>query len=167
MNLHQLQAQLRAQPELNLAVVLPDRGRLPAHFHVTEVGHIAKKFVDCGGTFRAAEACVLQAFTGSPHDDGHRLTAGKLAHILELAKPILPSGELPVEVEYEDGVISQFPVEGITVEAGSLVLQLGLKHTDCLAKDRCGIDDGCGCAGEAAESERCCAGEPTMAGRCC
>jgi hypothetical protein len=167
MNLNELQAQLRAHPELNLLITLPDGGRVPAHFHVTEVGHVAKKFVDCGGTFRASEACVLQTYIGSPRDDGHRLVAGKLAHILELAKPILPAGDLPVEVEYEDGVVSQFPLTGMVAEAGGLVLQLGLKHTDCLAKDRCGIDDGCGCAGEAAESERCCAGEPAKAGTCC
>lgn len=166
MKLHELQAQLRAHAELNLIVTLPDGGRVPAHFHVTEVGHVAKKFVDCGGTFRSSETCVLQTFTGSPRDDGHRLAAGKLAHILELAKPILLSGDLPVEVEYEDGVISQFPLTGIAVEAGNLVLQLGLKHTDCLAKDKCGIDEGCGCGGSAPESERCCAGTSAAAGCC-
>ncbi|MES1168594.1 MAG: DUF6428 family protein, partial [Oleiharenicola lentus] len=122
------------------------------HFHVTEVGHIAKKFVDCGGTFRSEETCVLQTYFGSPRDDGHRLTAGRLAHILGLAQTILTDGELPVEIEYEDGIISQFPLTGGGPSDGSLRLQLGLKHTDCLAKDKCGIEEegsavgaGCGC----------------------
>lgn len=137
---------------------------MPVHFHVTEVGHVAKKFVACGGTFRASEACVLQTYIGSPKDDGHRLTAGKLAKILDLAKPILPSDEMPVEVEYEDGVIAQFPLTNITRVGGSLVLQLGLKHTACLAKDKCGIDDGCG--GEEPETAGCCAGAGA-AGGCC
>lgn len=166
MNLKELQAQLHAHAELNVAVSLPDGGRVPAHFHITEVGHVAKKFVDCGGTFRASETCVLQTFIGSAREDGHRLLAGKLAHILDLARPILPSEALPVEVEYEDGVISQFPLIGIALEAGGLVLQLGLKHTDCLAKDKCGIEEGCGCEGEAVESERCCSGASADA-RCC
>jgi len=162
MNLTELKAQLHAQPELNVALALPGGGRVPAHFHVTEVGHVTKKFIDCGGTVRASETCVLQTYFGSPKDDGHRLAAGKLAHILDLAQPILSSGELPVEVEYEDGIISQFPLAGLAVERGSLVLQLGLKHTDCLAKDKCGIADD----GDADEGSGCCAGA-TPGGHCC
>ena len=162
MNITELKSGLKAHAELKVAIALPDGGRVPAHFHVTEVGHVTKKFVDCGGTFRASETCVLQTHFGSPKDDGHRLTAGKLAHILDLAKKILPSGDLPVEVEYEDGVISQFPLAGITVEGGNLVLQLGLKHTDCLAKDRCGLEEG---KGDAVVGEPCCAG--AASGGCC
>jgi len=155
MNISELKSHLRAHPELPVAIVLPDGGRIPAHYHVTEVGHIAKRIIDCGGTVRASETCVLQTYFGSPKDDGHRLTAGKLAHILDLAKPLLSSDQLPVEVEYEDGVISQFPLVGVAVEDGLLVLHLGLKHTDCLAKDRCGISDE---AEVAEETGRCCAG---------
>ena len=163
MNLTELKARLRTQPELPVAIALPDGGRIPAHSHITEVGHLTKMFIDCGGTVRTSEACVLQTYFGSPKDDGHRLTAGKLAKILDLAKSILPPGDLPVEVEYEEGVISQFPLAGITTDGGSLVLQLGLKHTDCLAKDRCGISDDVDAAEEAG---RCCAGSAT-AGGCC
>lgn len=162
MNITELKAQLQARPDMNVTIQLPDGRRVPAHFHITEVGHVTKKFVDCGGAFRASEACVLQTHLGSPKDDGHRLTAGKLAHILDLAKKILPSGDLPVEVEHEDGVISQFPMAGIAVEGGSLVLQVGLKHTDCLAKDRCGPEEG---KGDEAFGEPCCAG--AASGGCC
>jgi len=43
---------------------------------------------------------------------------------------------LPVEIEYEDGFISQFPV--VSIGAGDAVdVHLGTKHTDCLAKDVC------------------------------
>ena len=153
MNLAALKDLLLAHPDLNVAIVLPEGGRVPAHYHVTEVGHVAKKFVDCGGTFRASESCVLQIYIGSPRDDGHRLAAGRLAKILDLARPILPGNDLPVEIEYETGLISQFPLEGAKVNGAELLLQLGLKHTDCLAKDRCGIEEadaekagaGCGC----------------------
>ena len=126
MNLTELKNGLQAHADLNVQITLPDGGRVPAHYHVTEVGHVAKRFIDCGGTIRTSETCVLQTYLGSPQDDGHRLTAGKLAHILDLAQPILSSEELPVEVEYEEGVISQFPLTGFTVGAGGLVLQLGL-----------------------------------------
>jgi hypothetical protein len=162
MNLIELKSQLRAQPELNVVLALPDGGRVPAHYHVTEVGHVTKKFIDCGGTVRASEACVLQTYFGSPKDDGHRLPAGKLAGILDLARSILPTSDLPVEVEYEDEVISQYPLAGIVVEGDSLVLQLGEKHTDCLAKDKCGITDD----ETEGEGSGCCAA-PTASGRCC
>jgi len=112
MNLQELKTCLQKRPELNLAVALPDGRHVPAHYHVTEVGHVAKKFVDCGGTFRAAEACVLQTYVGSSKDDGHRLTAGKLVQILGFADAFLPSDALPVEVEYEDQVVSQYRVAG-------------------------------------------------------
>lgn len=167
MNLKELKTCLAARPELNLALALPGGRRVPAHYHVTEVGHIAKRFVDCGGTFRTNETVVLQTHVGSPTDDGHRLTAGKLAHILGLADSILPSGELPVEVEYEDGVISQFPVKGAGRAGDTLTLQLGHKHTDCLAREHCGIDDNGGCSSEPAEETAPCCAAPAGSTACC
>lgn len=168
MNLKELRTCLAARPELNLALVLPDGRRVPAHYHVTEVGHVAKKFVDCGGTFRATEACVLQVFVGSANDDGHRLTADKLVNILGFADSFLPATELPVEVEYEDQVVSQYRVVGAGLVGDILTLQLGFKHTDCLAKEKCGIDEGCGCGDESvpAEAAGCCMG-PAGNRACC
>jgi len=163
MTLTALKSLLQARPDLNVTILLPDGGRIPAHYHITEVGHVVKRFIDCGGTVRASESCVLQTFLGSAKDDGHRLTAGKLAHILDLARPILASAELPVEVEYEEDVISQFPLADVEVADGSLVLSLALKHTDCLAKDRCGI----GREADAGDSGGCCAGAAATSGRCC
>jgi hypothetical protein len=163
MNLTELKRILSVHPDLTVAVALPEGDLVPAHFHVTEVGHVAKKFVDCGGTFRASEACVLQTYVGSAHDDGHRLTAGRLGKILELASPILPGADLPVEIEYESGVVAQFPLVTARAAGGGLTLQLGLKHTACLAKDRCGISEAGDREGEA---ERCCAGA-SAGGGCC
>lgn len=153
MKLTELKSILLSHPHRTVAVELPGGTPVPAHFHITEVGHVAKKFVDCGGTFRASEACVLQTYVGSPVDDGHRLAAGRLAKILDLANPILPGTDLPVEIEHETEVISQFPLVAVRVDGSLLALQLGLKHTDCLAKERCGIAEpetaeagsGCGC----------------------
>jgi hypothetical protein len=153
MKQHELQASLRAHPRLNLTIALPDGRLLPAHAHVTEVGHVKKTFVDCGGTFRVAESCVLQVWIGTANDDGHRLAASKLAGILEKAQPILPSADLPVEIEYEDGAISQYPLESVEKLGDALVLRLASKHTDCLAKDLCGVP--AGEAGDDAESGCC------------
>lgn len=167
MNLPELKARLRAHPELNVSILRPDGTAIPAHYHLTEVGHVVKNFVDCGGKFRASETCVLQTHFGSPRDDGHRLTAGKFAMILDLARPILPAEDLPVEVEYEAGLISQAPLAGVGVVNGVLLLQLGSKHTDCLAKEKCGLDEGCGCTNEPAEEPEACCATPVAGQRCC
>jgi hypothetical protein len=74
------------------------------------------------------------------------LPARKLAAIIGRALELLRLADLPVEIEYEDGFISQFPV--IAVEVNDVVVvQLGTKHTDCLAKEVClpapGATEGC------------------------
>src|SRR5712691_5890617 len=74
MKLNELTALLRAHSDSIPRFILPDGEAIPAHFHVTEVGHVAKKFVDCGGTFRDSEACVLQTYVAG--DFAHRLTSG-------------------------------------------------------------------------------------------
>lgn len=162
MKLAELKTLVRAHPDRIVSVSLPDGRLVLAHFHLTEVAHVAKRFVDCGGTLRTNETCLLQLWTGSPKDDGHRLTGERFVHILDLAKPVLGSDDLPVEIEYEDRTISQFPIETIVLDGEELRVRLALKHTDCLAKERCGAadDGGCGEAGSAAkdETESCCAG---------
>lgn len=164
----ELKARLAGQPDRTVVVELPDGGVVPRHFHVTEVGHVAKRFLDCGGTLRASETCVLQTWTGRAEDDGHRLTAGKLAQILGLARSILPSDEVPVEVEFEDGVVAQFPVEAVEApEAGwsgggqELIVRLGRKHTDCLARESCAAP------GSETEAAGCCGATAGMGGGCC
>jgi hypothetical protein len=150
LTLDQLKAALAAAAaEGHVALALPDGRRVPAHYHVTEVGHIQKDFVDCGGKWRASKTCVLQTWMSSARDDGHRLTAGRLLKILTLADRLFSEDAVPVEVEYEDGLISQFPLISATDEDGDVVLHLGLKHTDCLARkpapDAAETACGCGC----------------------
>ncbi len=137
MNLTAFRRALTRDPNAALHVMLPDGDFVPAHFHVTEVGRVHKQFVDCGGTGRETTACVIQMWVAADLD--HRLTAGKLAKIVELAAPILKDDDLAVEIEYEAGVVSQYPLGGIENTPSGLLLTLGVKHTDCLAPDRCGI----------------------------
>lgn len=135
MTITEFLSHLRAHAGMPLLFVLPDGGFIPAHYHVTEVGHVMKRFIDCGGTRRTLETCLLQTWV---HDDvDHRLFAGKLAAIFGMAGDVLPHHELPVEVEYEDGVVAQFPVESAEIIDGALAFHLGLKHTDCLARGIC------------------------------
>ncbi len=135
MNIQEFLALLRIHTASPLGLKLPSGVLVPAHFHITEVGHVTKRFIDCGGTRRTQETCLLQTWV---HDDTeHRLFAGKLADIFERAGDLLPSHELPVEIEHEGESVSQFTVEGAEFSSGSLVIQLGAKHTDCLARGIC------------------------------
>ena len=138
MNLSAFTQYLLAQPDRQIGFVFDDGELIPGHFHVTEVGHVAKRFIDCGGTERKVETVQLQVWLGN--DEDHRLTAGKLAKIIASAQPLLPSNELDVEVEYEGCVISQYTIERALDAGGKLLFQLADKHTDCLAKEACGIE---------------------------
>jgi hypothetical protein len=141
-------ASLKQNSTLNLRFVLPDGGIVPAHAHITEVGRVDKTFFDCGATFRKTSFLCLQAWVAD--DTDHRLPAGKLADIIDRAAPLFQGDDLDVELEYEDGLISQFPVESLSIDGDSVVVFLSTKHTDCLAKDIC--------LAPAQESEGCCSG---------
>lgn len=138
MTLDSFLAVLSDNPASALHLMLPGGGFVPAHFYVTEVGRVQKDFIDCGGTVRSATACVLQVWVAD--DTAHRLSTTKLLGVLRLAAPVLKATDLPVEVEYEDGQVSQFPVSAAEVTPSGLLLHLGTKHTACLAPDRCGVD---------------------------
>jgi len=138
MKLSQLTDLLQSHPQKHFHLVLPGANAVPVSFHITEVGHVTKKFIDCGGRVHTVQRCQLQAWLGT--DTDHRLLAGKMAGVLGMAgaKGVLPVGEdLDVEFEYEDKTISQYPVGDYTVTDKAVVLSLASKHTDCLAKDIC------------------------------
>ena len=137
MKLDAFLAVLSANPAAALHLMLPDGSFVPAHFHATEVGRVQKDFIDCGGTARSSTTCVLQVWVAG--DTDHRLDTTKLAAVLRLAAPLLKASDLPVEVEYEDGRVSQFPVSAAEVTPSGVLLHLGTKHTACLAMDRCGV----------------------------
>lgn len=143
MNLDQLRLVLDDNPGVGLHLMLPDGDFVPAHFHVTEVGRVQKDFIDCGGTVRSSTSCVLQVWVAN--DTAHRLNSTKLAGVLQLAVPVLKTTDLPVEVEYENGRVSQYPVAHAEVTPGGILFHLGTKHTDCLAPDRCGVGSVPGC----------------------
>lgn len=126
---------LRDHSGSHIRFLLPDGGFIPLHAHVTEVGRVDKTFLDCGGTMRRTSSLCLQTWVAD--DVNHRLTAGKLADIIDRAAPILGNDDLEAEVEYEEGFISQFPIESAAQQGDTIVFALATKHTDCLAKDVC------------------------------
>src|SRR4051812_3145698 len=135
MNLAELKKYLAEHSEKQIRFLLPTGTKVPLHAHVTEVARIDKRFIDCGGTFRTESLCRLQ--TWFQDDTDHRLTAGKLLAILKKSESFLESDAMEVDVEYEAPFVSQFPIVSIEAREDSLLLHLGIKHTACLAEDRC------------------------------
>ena len=136
MKLSAFKALLEAHREKPFRLVLPNADAIPVSFHITEVAHVQKRFIDCGGKVHTTHTCQLQVWLGP--DTDHRLIAGKMANVLNIANKVLPEGQdLDIEIEYEDTTISQYPVTSYTATEGDVTLHLGYKHTDCLAKDLC------------------------------
>jgi hypothetical protein len=131
MTLKEVKEQLQKQEQVIFK--LEDGTTIPAHFHVTEVGEVNKRFIDCGGTLREERVANFQLWTAEDVD--HRLSAEKLRSIIQLSETkLFISENLPVEVEYQSSTIGKYQL-GFDGEA--FVLQSTL--TDCLAKDKCGI----------------------------
>lgn len=155
MTLQELEKTLASHPDKPFGLLLPGGNPVPVSFHVTEVGRVQKTFVDCGGKMHRTESCQLQVWIGPDQD--HRIEAGKMASILQKARAILPDADIPVEVEYGNDAASQYPVIDHSVSQDGVILKLGNKQTDCLAKNECGATEsegeaatpccgtGCGC----------------------
>ncbi len=137
MLLHELKSLLSEYSDRHFRIRLPEGDAIPLSFHVTEIGHVKKSFLDCGGTKRETETCQLQIWVGEDYD--HRIETGKMAGILEKGKAVLPDDSVPVEIEYEDQVISQYTIRDHEITDDAVILELAHKHTECLAPELCGL----------------------------
>jgi Family of unknown function (DUF6428) len=135
MILSELKKLLAENTYRNIRFVLPTGSKIPPHAHVTEVARMDKRFIDCGGTFRTETICRLQTWFAD--DTDHRLTAGKLLAILDKSASFLETESLEVDVEHEAPFISQFPIFRVETTGDTLIVELGTKHTACLAEDKC------------------------------
>ena len=111
---------------------LPDGTMVPEHFHVTELGLITKKFIDCGGTVRKESVVNFQLWDAN--DFEHRLKPQKLLNIIELSEKVLGIGDFEIEVEYQSKTIGKYDLD---FNGKDFVLLN--KKTACLAQDQCGI----------------------------
>lgn len=116
----------------NVEFQLENGSFVPAHFHVTEIGIINKKFIDCGGVIRSEGVANFQLWNAD--DFEHRLKPSKLLHIIQLSEEKLGIEDLEIEVEYQDVTIGKYDLE---FNGKTFVLKN--KTTACLAQDACGI----------------------------
>lgn len=131
---------------------------VPINYHITEVTHVIKKTVDCGGTYRKKENSILQIWF-SENDPNHRLEVSKIIDILEVGfnkTPINEDNELLIEYQMSGGTMGTYSLD--VNNLGNELLKnhsiLGEKileskfilkniNTDCLAKEKCGINCDC------------------------
>jgi len=111
---------------------LPGGDLVPSHFHVTEVGSIDKKFIDCGGVLRHEHKVSFQLWEANDYD--HQLHPDKLMKIISIAEEQLDLEDSEIEVEYQGESINKYHLDF----DGEKFLLLNTQ-TDCLAKDNCGI----------------------------
>lgn len=116
----------------NVEFRLENGEKVPRHFHVTEVGEIQKRFIDCGGLVREEKAINFQLW--SADDLTHRLQAGKLLDIIRISEEKLGISDGEIEVEYQRDTIGKF---GLEFSEGQFLLTS--KQTACLAEDACGV----------------------------
>ncbi|MDT0647875.1 DUF6428 family protein [Zunongwangia sp. F260] len=117
-----------------IAFELPDGTLVPRHFHVTEIGKVSKKFIDCGGTLRNEEVVNFQLWEAQDYD--HRLHPEKLMSIIKLSERLLELKDSEIEVEYQGNTIGKYDL-GFD---GKHFLLLN-KQTACLAMDQCGVKE--------------------------
>lgn len=111
---------------------LPNGSFVPEHFHVTEVGEITKKFIDCGGTVRKETIVNFQLWDANDYE--HRLKPQKLNNIIELSEKILNIQDNEIEVEYQSDTVGKYDLD-----FDGKNFKLISKKTACLAQDNCGI----------------------------
>lgn len=116
----------------NVAFQLENGTFVPEHFHVTEIGVVTKRFIDCGGTIRNENAINFQLWNANDYD--HRLKPTKLLNIIALSEKQLGIEDAEVEVEYQSDTIGKY---ALAFDGKNFILQS--KTTACLASDACGV----------------------------
>jgi len=134
MTFRDLQNALETNPNRFPRFVLPDGDYIPAHAHLTEVGHLVRNFIDCGGLGGKEERVVLQTHVGD--DTDHRLRSDRFAKILRLGRRVIPSANLDVDVEYDCCVVAQYPIADAKPDGEHLNLILQRGRTQCRVRER-------------------------------
>lgn len=116
----------------DIAFKLPNGSQVPPHFHITEIGKVDRQFIDCGGTLRSDSRINIQLWYSS--DLEHRLLPEKLLQIIEKAEAVLSLEDQEIEIEYQGNTIEKF---GLAQRNSTFLLTA--THTDCLAKENCGV----------------------------
>lgn len=108
--------------------------QVPSHYHITEIGAVSKKFIDCGGEIRHEESISFQLRTAD--DTDHRLEADTMIAIIQLFENNISSHDAQIQIEYQWKTIGKYGLERIDEK---FILMPTM--TDCLAKDTCWVSE--------------------------
>ena len=119
----------------DLSLIIENGIKIPAYFHITEMGVKTKYFMDCGGVMRKDSKITFQLWTSDDYE--HRLSCYKLSAIIKKAESLIKEDldNLEIEMEYQNYTIGVYSVNLIDD-----IYILEPTVTDCLAKEACGID---------------------------
>jgi Family of unknown function (DUF6428) len=148
MTLRKLQTVLEANATLFPRFILPNGDYIPGHAHVTEVGHVVRNFIDCGGRIGKEEKVVLQTHVGDDID--HRLRSDRFAKILQLGARVIPRADMDVDIEYDCCVVAQYPIAEARASGEYLDLLLQRGRTQCRARERREAETAGGCCATSA-----------------
>ncbi|MBX3101637.1 MAG: hypothetical protein KF690_03925 [Bacteroidetes bacterium] len=119
----------------SLRFILPNGTIVPACFHVTEIGEVSKRFMDCGNVLREQKTVSMQLWVAN--DTEHRLAPAKLLRILQQSEKALGIGDHEVVVEYQT---QQTQVLGkYSLDFNGLDFTLIPQQAACLAPAQCGV----------------------------
>lgn len=130
MKLSEIKSKLKALNRVRFQ--LPDGSLVSSHFHITEIGSIQKKFIDCGGKIRQETKINFQLWTSDDYD--HRLSVSKMLSILSIAEENLDLSDSEIEVEYQSQTIGKYHLD---FDGTHFLLKP--TQTDCLARENCGL----------------------------
>ncbi|MGB1018749.1 MAG: DUF6428 family protein [Chitinophagales bacterium] len=132
MNLKAFKQALQNQEKVEFN--LPNGKLVPKHFHITEVGVVSNKFIDCGGNLRQEIKINFQLWKNI--DLHHRLSPQKLLGIIGKAESTLELDEnYEIQVEYQQDTVCLYNLD---FKNGQF--QLANTKTDCLAMEACGLE---------------------------
>lgn len=132
MNFNTFKTHLANSNAASISIKLPNGSFVPAHFHLTEISHVNKTTVDCGGAKKQENTVVLQLWVAT--DTDHRLTPQKVLNIIDKASSVFIDDKATVEIEYQTDTIGKY---AITFYKDNF--ELVAMQTACPAPDLCGI----------------------------
>ena len=137
MNLSELKSLLTEHSDRHFRIACPTAAR--CRFPSTSPKSAACTKPSSTAAARCANPPPASSRSGSARTTTTVSKPGKWPPSSTKAKPLLPDDSIPVEIEYEDRVISQYTITGHELTDDAVILQLAHKHTECLAPELCGL----------------------------
>jgi hypothetical protein len=144
----------------DLVFKLENGVEVPLHFHITEIGLVSKKFIDCGGKLYEEQKINFQFWQSV--DVWHRLQASKLLDIIALSEKTLALPDVDIDMEYETETVGRY---GLVFQAQEKTFILTAIHAACLAQDKfqknfyqgsaCSLENPCDTSAQAIEKSGC------------